>query len=99
MCAFWDPFTIIHAESIRESQRESPRESIKKYWTEEENLLYIAFFKRYPHFAESYAQRKANKIFIQMSKLITTRVPSQIKSHHQKLLMKYKTLDSVISHL
>ena len=39
------------------------------------------------------------KFFTRIAKLITTRTSHQIKSHHQKLLMKYKNLKIAIDSL
>lgn len=37
--------------------------------------------------------RQNNKVFKQISDLIRTRTSRQVKSHHQKLLIKYKEID------
>jgi hypothetical protein len=49
--------------------------------------------------ASTEATRKANRIFVMMTKYIPTRSSSQIKSHHQKLMAKFKSLDAVLREL
>jgi len=94
-----DPFIIVKSEKPWVSSKIETRQPSKMYWTKNEDLLYIDFFERFPHFAESFAQRKANKIFIQMSKFIRSRTPNQIKSHHQKLLLKHGSLNNALAYL
>lgn len=40
--------------------------------------------------------RKANKVFLKMSKLVKTRTPDQCRSHHQKILKYHHSLQHII---
>ena len=44
-------------------------------------------------------QKKFTRMFLLMTKYVTTRTPKQIKSHHQKLMLKHKTLKAVLENL
>lgn len=39
------------------------------------------------------------KFFTRMARIITTRSSHQIKSHHQKMLMKYKHIEAIIKNV
>lgn len=43
--------------------------------------------------------RRANKVFLKISKIIKTRTSVQVKTHHQKLVKRYETIDNIIYHL
>ena len=98
-----NPFIIIKAERQEKSSIEdSPSrktERNKNSWTMEEHLQYIEFFRQNSYFSNSKILRKAEKIFNQMTKIIPTRTSVQIKSHHQKLLVKYKNVQSILDNL
>ena len=47
--------------------------------------------------AKSAFLRKKNKIFAKLAAIIRTRTSMQVKSHHQKLLIKYKSLENIIA--
>jgi hypothetical protein len=90
-----DPFIIIKSyrgNSGRKASMASNGEKNKNSWTSEENGIYIRFFQENPDFVLNKETRKRNKIFVQMGKLIPSRDPKQIKSHHQKLLIKHGTI-------
>jgi hypothetical protein len=44
----------------------------------------------------SLKERKSKKIHIKMSKLVKTRNPIQCRSHHQKMLAKFGSLENII---
>ena len=43
--------------------------------------------------------RKKLRLFKKISTILGTRTPIQVKSHHQKLEDKYKTIPKIIDHL
>jgi hypothetical protein len=43
--------------------------------------------------------RKQQRIFKKISVILGTRTPVQVKSHHQKLEDKHKTIPKIIEHL
>jgi hypothetical protein len=48
---------------------------------------------------ETPASRTANKIFKRMALAVKSRNSIQAKSHHHKLLIKFKTIFSIIFHV
>lgn len=45
----------------------------------------------------SIAERKKLKINVLMSNYIKTRNPEQCRSHHQKMMIKYGTLENILA--
>jgi hypothetical protein len=45
---------------------------------------------------ESDCSKKAKKMFVRLAAYVPTRNPSQIKSHHQKLMIKYGNLETIL---
>ena len=102
MACNYDPFIILKAPTTivhSVESKKSSRKERKNCWTWKENLQYIRFFEENPEFINSPEKRKECKIFNQMGKRITTRLPVQIKSHHQKLLIKFRSIENIISEL
>ena len=92
------PFIIIRAEEImmkrmeNEESNKSDQKEKKNTWSSQENHQYVNFFKDHMEFATNAELRKVEKVFNKMTQYIPTRTSIQIKSHHQKLLQKYKTI-------
>lgn len=92
------PFTIIRNFRKQEShQYKKQLCNAKNSWTIIEHKNYIRFFNDHSYFAHDKDLRKAKKMFKMMSAYIHTRNHIQIKSHHQKLMVKYGSLDNVIA--
>lgn len=74
----------------------------KKYistgeWTEKENQIYINFLEKHRKMFESEFLRRSTKVFRKMSSLLRRRDSEQCRSHHQKLIIKFKgDLDAII---
>ena len=71
----------------------------KNSWTPLENRQYVKFFNSNIHFADNAKLRKSKHIFNRLHKHIPTRSPAQIKSRHQKLLLKFSNIRSIIKNL
>ncbi|CAM5999838.1 unnamed protein product [Sphagnum balticum] len=56
--------------------------------------------KRYLHLIEdSDVKKKPHRFYILMSESVRTRTSSQCKSHHQKMVLRFKTEDRIIDAL
>lgn len=66
------------------------------FWSDQEHLQYIRFFRDNMEFASDCNIRRTEKIFLQMSKTIPTRSSHQIKSHHQKLMKKHHCVETIL---
>lgn len=69
------------------------------YWRPEEQQVYLEFLKEHMPMITSVAYRKAQRIFKKISMRLGTRSPIQVKSHHQKLEEKFKTIPRIISYV
>ena len=105
MTDFEDPFIIIKAPQIstitqqKKKISKKPKKDRKNCWTSRQTKQYVKFFKENSQFSHRADLRKSKRVFNQLHKFIPTRTPVQIKSHHQKLLLKYKTIDNAIKKL
>jgi actin-like ATPase involved in cell morphogenesis len=59
-------------------------------WAPEENLIYLKFLQGNKKDFVSEQERRKNKVFYRLSKILKKRTPDQCRSHHQKLQMKYE---------
>ncbi len=59
-------------------------------------MSYLKILSKY--FYET-AMAKMFRLFSRMSKMIKSRAANQIKSHHQKMMMKHKFISNVIKHI
>ena len=59
-------------------------------WDYIENYGYISYLSNFRFIFESPEERKRIKVFNHISQLVKTRKPYQIKSHHQKMMLKHK---------
>jgi endo-alpha-1,4-polygalactosaminidase (GH114 family) len=84
--------------SRRELKTIKEAESNYKFygWDLMENYAYIAYLINFRHIFDSQLERKRVKVFRHLSKLIQTRNPHQIKSHHQKMMLRHQNVDAII---
>jgi hypothetical protein len=68
-------------------------------WDFAENYTYITYLSNFRSIFNSHEQRKRVKVFRHLAKLIKTRNPHQIKSHHQKMMLRHQSVDNIISFL
>ena len=68
-------------------------------WGFQDSILYIRFLKNNKERLEKTKfKRKYNK-FSRMSFFIGTKTSNQCRSHHQKMIQKYKTIDNIIHNM
>lgn len=80
---------IIYTETNRR------RKIGKKYvtagsWTCRENQIYANFLETNHEMFETEFMRRSTKVFRKISSLLRRRDPEQCRSHHQKLMIRYK---------
>ncbi len=68
-------------------------------WSQIENHKYITFIQKNRSSIDNQDKSKRSRIFNKMALYIKTRNPIQCRSHHQKLLKYYKTIEGIIKHL
>ena len=69
----------------------------KRNWNPVEQKKYIQFLKKKGHlFEKSLAAKKKIKPHKSMSNFITTKDSIQCRSHHQKMMNKFKTIEAII---
>jgi hypothetical protein len=74
-----------------------PTSRLSYHWSEIEDLKYLEFIHRERRlFDLPLAERKKMRIHHMMSKFIRTRNPCQCRSHHQKMISKFRTIDEII---
>lgn len=56
----------------------------------------MTFLKENLHIIGTFAQRKSFRPYQKISMLMKTRSPQQVKSHHQKLLLKFGKIETII---
>ncbi|CAD8103923.1 unnamed protein product [Paramecium primaurelia] len=72
-------------QSIKnETEREIKESKFNGHWSKQEHELYLEFVNNHFDILKSKYDKKSKKIFKLMSKFITTRTPTQCRSHHQK---------------
>ena len=78
--------------------RRSGDERIFKKWSKEENLLYAQFLKTHPEEFQRGKDRRSMNFFTVMSTALNIGKSNvQCRSHHQKMVYRYKTVDKIIS--
>ena len=65
-------------------------------WTEAENMKYAEYLKMNFGLMHDKLGRRTKKIFERMSRLIKTRCPTQCRSHHQKCMKKYQSMERIV---
>jgi hypothetical protein len=70
------------------------------HWNDEENEKYIQFLVKFREVIEGEKKKRRkwhlNRI---MSKFIGTRSHEQCRSHHQKMIKNYRSVEGIITHL
>ena len=57
---------------------------------------YLNFLRDYQHMFENAEARKFGKVFTKLASAIGTRESQHVKSKHQKMMRRYKSVDSII---
>ena len=67
-------------------------------WNDTENRRYIKFLMaKSKLFDLSIEERKKKKLNKLMSKAVVTRNPTQCHTHHQKMKLRYETIEEIIN--
>lgn len=67
------------------------------HWTPIEQKRYVHFLLEHcADFALPLAEKRKKKLHVIMSKYIKMRDPSQCRSHHQKMMTKFKSIQAII---
>lgn len=65
-------------------------------WRYDENYAYITYLSNFKWAFVDEFSRKKYQVYMHMSKFMKTRNHNQIKSHHQKMMLKYGSIDDII---
>ena len=81
-----------HESKAKKNTQKQPKIS---RWTPEENVLYLRFLK---HNQDKFTGKCPKKFlkFERMSFEIESKTPDQCRSHHQKMMMRYKSVENII---
>ena len=96
-----EPIIKEKIKSRRVLKRIKERDSNYKFfgWDVMENYSYLTYLTNFRAIFDSQALRKKVKVFHHLSMLIKTRNPHQIKSHHQKMMLRHGDVDQISSFL
>lgn len=65
-------------------------------WNLQENMSYIQFLDEHKEKLYSQFDRRSSKIFFHMARYVKTRNAEQCRTHHQKMIYGYGTVDGII---
>jgi hypothetical protein len=78
-------------------QDDSRKKSKKKHWKPHENKKYVDFLRNHMElFEKNREDKRLMKINILMSNHVKSKNSTQCRSHHQKMLAHYKTIENII---
>jgi hypothetical protein len=88
-------------KEIRRGRSCERRKVLSGYnWNYTENKQYLKFLMSNKHvFALPLQEKKKLKVNVMLSKRIPTRLSTQCHSHHQKMVIKFGSVDNIISEL
>ena len=79
-------------------QDDSRKKSKKKHWKPQENSKYVQFLRENMSlFEKNREDKRLMKINILMSNYVKSKNSNQCRSHHQKMLAHYKTIENIIA--
>lgn len=90
------PFEEIKSGKFLNLPKLKTREKRLNSWSLQESYLYLSYLKVFHRFFENHEMTKYLKIYRRMTTLIVSRTSSQIKSHHQKIMKRYGSIESAI---
>ena len=94
-----EPKKTVKSRKILKMMKEGNGDINYYGWDYLENYGYICYLSNFRFIFDSPEERKRIKVFNHISQLVKTRKPYQIKSHHQKMVMKHKEIDEIITAL
>lgn len=87
------------SEELFEPRHLKSKAKLYHRWTLEENAKYIAFLQLAKEDFEHEYTRRIKKVFKRLSEFMGSKSESQCKSHHQKMLKQYESVDRVIAEI
>jgi hypothetical protein len=67
-------------------------------WTERQQRRYIKFLIRYREkFELSFREKKISGLFLMLGKAVQDRDSLQCRSHHQKMVQKFGSIEGIIN--
>lgn len=90
------PFEEIKSGKFLNLPKLKIREKRLNNWSPEEIYQYGSYLKVFHRFFEYHETTKYLKIFRRMARLIVSRTSRQIKSHHQKVMKRYGSIERAI---
>ncbi len=92
------PRTPVGKESSTTLSSRQKKKNEKYRWTQPENQRYIRFVaKNSALFSLSFKEKKNLQINKKMSLTVKSRSPSQCHTHHQKMMMKYGSIEAIVN--
>lgn len=86
--------------SLEEVQTTTRKQYSKSHWSEDENDKYVEFLLKFKSVLEGGKKnRRKWHLNRMMSKAISSRSHEQCRSHHQKMIKHYRTIEGIIGHL
>jgi hypothetical protein len=87
-------------KNYRGLQKDSRRKSKRRHWKLHENQKYVCFLRENMElFEKNREDKRLMKINILMSNHVRSKNSIQCRSHHQKMLAHYKTIQNIIDSL
>lgn len=81
-----------------ETQKTERGKAVKNAWNKAEKRRYVGFLKKNKRlFALAPEKRKELKINVLMSQAVRTRSPAKCHSFHQKMIIKYSSVDLILA--
>lgn len=68
-------------------------------WKKDEEARFMEHMLKHDEIYRDKDLRRTHKIFKKMGKFVRTRSSEQCRSHHQKLELKLKSYDAIISYI
>jgi hypothetical protein len=90
----------IKKDKIVGFQDEKRKRARKKHWKPVENQRYVEFLRRNTDlFEKNREDKRLMKINLLMSKFVKSKTSTQCRSHHQKMLLHYGSIQAIIDNL
>ena len=89
--------SFIKKKNYQGLQDDSRKKSKKKHWKPQENKRYVDFLRNNMEiFEKNREDKRLMKINILMSGHVKSKNSTQCRSHHQKMLAHYKSVQNII---
>jgi transketolase len=90
----------LDSEELERVAAKAKAKESRSHWRESEQRKYVNYLvENRKHFQLSVREKKARGVHTKMSQLLKSRTASQCRSHHQKMLHKFGSIENVIEGL